>query len=198
MTAIVIKSGYNQTAPLLSPFPASVVAKARDANGNGISGVSVTFTSNAGGTFSTPNPVTTNSAGTASVNYTTGTKGGNIQILANVTGFKSAVFYEYVQPGSPTAVTKVSGDAQTATASTVLAKPMVVKVTDQYGNVVPGQNVTFTDGGAGGSFSANPVATGSTGTASVNYTAPATTGSITITATVSGVSAPASFTVTVN
>ncbi len=197
MTAVVIKSGYNQAAPLLSPFPSPVVAKARDANGNGIPGISVNFTSNAGGTFSA-NPVVTNSSGLASVNFTTGTKGGNIQILANVTGFKSAVFYEYVIPGAATAVTKVSGDAQTAAISTVLAKPLVVKVTDQYGNVVPGVSVTFADGGAGGSFSANPVATGSTGTASVNYTTPATTGTVTIKATVSGVSTAASFTVTVN
>ena len=197
MTAIVIKSGYNQSAPLLTPLPASVVAKARDANGNGIPGVSVTFTSNAGGTFSA-NPVTTDSAGLASVNYTTGTKGGHIQILANVTGFTSAVFYEYVTPGSPTAVTTVSGNAQTAATSTLLAKPLVVKVTDQYGNVVPGVSVTFADGGAGGSFSANPAVTGSAGTASVNYTAPAKTGTITIRATVSGVSTAASFTVTVN
>lgn len=197
MTAIVIKSGYNQSAPLLSPFPAPVVAKARDANGNGIPGVSVTFTSNAGGTFSA-NPVVTNSTGLASVNYTTGTKGGNIQILANVTGFKSAVFYEYVQPGAPTAVTIVSGNAQTAATSTLLAKPLVVKVTDKYGNAVPGVSVTFADGGAGGSFSANPVVTGSTGTASVNYTTPAKTGTVTVKATVSGVSTAASFTLTVN
>ena len=197
MTAVVIKSGYNQSAHLLTPFPAPVVAKARDANGNGIPGIAVTFTSNGGGTFSA-NPVTTDSAGLASVNYTTGTKGGNIQILATVSGFKSAVFYEYVIPGSPTAVTKVSGDAQAAAASTLLPKPLVVKATDQYGNLVPGVNVTFADGGAGGSFSANPVATGSTGTASVNYTTPAKTGTVTIKATVNGVSTAASFTVTVN
>jgi hypothetical protein len=174
-----------------------VIAKARDAYGNGIPGIAVTFSSNGGGTFS-KNPVTTDSNGLASVNFTTGTKGGNLQILANVSGFKSAVFYEYVQPGPPTAVVKVSGDAQTAAAGTLLAKPLVVKVTDRYGNVVPGVSVTFSNGGAGGSFSANPVVTGSAGTASVNYTTPAKTGTVTIKATVSGVSAAASFTVTVN
>jgi Bacterial Ig-like domain (group 1) len=197
MTAVVIKSGYNQSAPLLTPFPAPVVAKARDANGNGIPGIAVTFTSNGGGTFSA-NPVTTDSAGLASVNYTTGTKGGNLQILATVSGFPSATFYDYVIPGPPTAVTKVSGDAQAAAASTLLPKPLVVKATDQYGNVVPGVNVTFADGGAGGSFSANPVVTGSTGTVSVSYTTPAKAGTVTIKATVNGVSTAASFTVTVN
>ena len=92
----------------------------------------------------------------------------------------------------------MSGHAQAAAASTLLPKPLVVKATDQYGNVVPGVNVTFADGGAGGSFSANPVVTGSTGTASVSYTTPAKAGTVTIKATVNGVSTAASFTVTVN
>jgi hypothetical protein len=197
MTAVVIKSGWNQSAPLLTPFPSPVIAKARDAYGDGIPGITVNFSSNGGGTFSA-NPVTTDSNGLASVNYTTGTEGGHIQILGTVSGFPSATFYEYVIPGAPTAVTKVSGDAQSAAPSTLLAKALVVKVTDRYGNVVPGVSVAFADGGAGGSFSANPVVTGSTGTASVNYTTPAKAGTITIKATVSGVSTAASFTVTVN
>jgi Bacterial Ig-like domain (group 1) len=197
MTAVVIKSGWNQSAPLLTPFPSPVIAKARDAYGDGIPGITVNFSCNGGGTFSA-NPVTTDSNGLASVNYTTGTKGGHIQILGTVSGFPSATFYEYVIPGAPTAVTKVSGDAQSAAPSTLLAKALVVKVTDRYGNVVPGVSVAFADGGAGGSFSANPVVTGSTGTASVNYTTPAKAGTITIKATVSGVSTAASFTVTVN
>jgi hypothetical protein len=196
MTALVIKSGWNQSAPLLAPFANPVIAKARDAYGNGIPGVAVTFSSNGGGTFSA-NPVTTDSNGLARVNYTTGTKGGNLQILATVGGFPSASFWEYVIPGPPTAVTKVSGDAQSAAPSTLLARPLVVKVTDRYGNVVPGISVAFADGGAGGSFSANPVVTGSTGTASVNYTTAAKAGTVTIKATVSGVSTAASFTVTV-
>ena len=66
----------------------------------------MTFSSNGGGTFSA-NPVTTDSNGLALVNYTTGTKGGTIQILGTVSGFPSATFYEYVIPGAPTAVTNV-------------------------------------------------------------------------------------------
>jgi hypothetical protein len=71
-------------------------------------------------------------------------------------------------------------------------------VADQYGNVISGTSVSFTDGGAGGTFSSNPVVTGTAGTASVNYTTPAAAGTKTIEATVSGVSTAASFTVTIN
>jgi hypothetical protein len=70
-------------------------------------------------------------------------------------------------------------------------------VTDQFGNVITGASVSFSDGGAGGSFSANPIATTTAGTATVKYTTPAAAGTVTISATVAGISSPASFTVTV-
>jgi hypothetical protein len=65
-----------------------------------------------------------------------------------------------------------------------LPKPLVVAVTDQYGNPVTGVSVSFSDGGAGGTFSSNPVITGSNGQASVNYTTSSQAGPVTITASV--------------
>jgi hypothetical protein len=79
----------------------------------------------------------------------------------------------------------------------LLPKALVATVTDQFGNPISGAVVSFSDGGAGGSFSANSITTKSTGAASVNYTTPGTPGSVTVTASVSGVSAAANFSVTV-
>jgi hypothetical protein len=195
--ALVALKGYHQSAPVTTPFPAPLVTKARDGYSNGVPGIRVTYSDGgAGGTFSA-NPVTTDSSGLAPVNYTTSTKAGNIKILATAAGLPAAIFYESVASGPPAAIAKVSGDGQSAAISTQLALPLVLKVTDQYGNAVTGASVSFADGGAGGSFSLNPVLTSSTGTASVNYTTPSTTGTKTILATVSGVSVPASFTVLV-
>ncbi|MGA7592704.1 MAG: Ig-like domain-containing protein, partial [Candidatus Sulfotelmatobacter sp.] len=81
--------------------------------------------------------------------------------------------------------------------NTQMAQPLVVKVSDQYGNPVSGVAVTFADGGAGGSFSANPVSTSSSGVASVNYTTSATAGTVTISAAAPGVSAQDAFTLNV-
>ena len=72
-----------------------------------------------------------------------------------------------------------------------------VIVEDQYGNPVPKASVTYSDGGAGGSFSSNPVLTGAKGEAGAFYTPPEQEGTITITATSSGLP-PAVFTVNVN
>jgi hypothetical protein len=67
-----------------------------------------------------------------------------------------------------------------------LPAALVVKVVDQFSNVVSGVPVTFSDGGLGGSFSSSIVSTDGTGKATVTYTLPATAQTVGITASVSG------------
>lgn len=55
-------------------------------------------------------------------------------------------------PSQPTRVVLESGDYQSAMAVQPLANPLVALVTDQYGNPMPDQNVTFVVGRGGGSF----------------------------------------------
>jgi hypothetical protein len=60
-----------------------------DAHGFGVTGVTVTFTDNgAGGTF-VSNSVVTTSGGTATAQYTTGSKAGTVIITASSTGLTS-------------------------------------------------------------------------------------------------------------
>ncbi len=72
-----------------------------------------------------------------------------------------------------------------------------VLITDQYGNPVPSVSVSFSDGGAGGSFSVDPAVTATTGIAGTRYTAPMTAGPVSVTATVSGLGSVL-FTINVN
>jgi hypothetical protein len=62
----------------------------------------------------------------------------------------------------------------------------MVRVADLYGNDVPGQSVTFSDGSLGGSFSANPVTTNNSGNASTIYTTSTKAGSFNLIATLAG------------
>ncbi len=189
-------AGSGQIVPVATAVPKPLVAKANDQNGNGVAGISVTFSDGGkGGTFSA-NPVTTDSNGLAAVNYTTSTKSGTTTIPATAAGLSAINIFVTVTPDTASGVSVVSGNNQTAAQSTLLPKALVAKVTDQYGNLISGASVSFSDGGAGGSFSANPATTGKTGTASVSYTTPANPGSVTVNATLSGVSTPANFTVT--
>jgi protocatechuate 3,4-dioxygenase beta subunit len=169
-SALVAWNGNNQSAPVATPLRAPLVAKVEDSFGNGLPGVAVTYSdTGAGGTFST-NPVTSDSRGLASVNYTTSTTAGALhgKITATAAGLHSVLFFETVTPGPASNIATVSGNGQSAPPNTQLAQPLVVKVTDQYGNAVSGISVTFNDAGAGGTFSANPISTSSNAEASVN------------------------------
>jgi hypothetical protein len=191
-------SGSGQTIPLSTTLPKPLVVKANDQRSNGVPGVAVTFTDGGkGGTLSTNSAITDNN-GLAGVNYTSSTTAGNLVILANAPGLPALNIFLKITPDAASAIAVVSGDSQTAAPSTALIEPLMAKVADQFGNPIRGAVVSFSDGGAGGAFSANPVATLAAGTASVKYTTPPSAGGVTVTATVAGVNLPAKFTVTAN
>jgi protocatechuate 3,4-dioxygenase beta subunit len=180
-----IASGNLQKEPVASLLPLPLKVRIKDAKGNAISGISVSFSdAGAGGTLSTPT-ATTGSSGYASTSYTTGTKSGVVSITASAAGL-SSVFKETVVARSPSSPSIYSGNMQTVKAGFPTSKLLQVNVTDQYGNPLPGISVSFNDGGAGGSFSANPVVTSPAGIAGPRYTAPATPGTVTVTASVPG------------
>ncbi len=170
-----------------------------DAYNNPVSGVNVTFSDGgAGGSFSNSNPVVTGSNGTATQFYTLPTAASTITITATAAGVTNpASFVESSLPGPPAIVAIVSGNSQSATAGTQLPQALTVAVTDQFGNSEPNVSVTFSDGGAGGTFyNPNPGVTGASGLVSQTYLLPTTAGTITITATANGVTNPAVFTET--
>ncbi len=184
--SVSLSSGNSQKAPVKTKFPLPLNVKVKDGAGNAVAGVKVSFSDGgAGGTLSSPT-ATTNSSGIASVTYTTGTKSGAISITAAVSGLTSVVFTETVQAGPAAALLISAGNNQTVKRGTVAPKELQVAVKDQYGNPVTGTSVNFSDGGAGGSFSPNPVASISSGLSRTHYTTPATPGTVTVTASSAG------------
>jgi Bacterial Ig-like domain (group 1)/PQQ enzyme repeat len=152
--------------------------------GKPASGVPVTFSDNgAGGTFGTPS-TTTDSSGKASSTYTLPAKTGTYTITVSGPTAVPTTFSETAISGTVNKITLVSGGSQSGTVETCLSQPIIVAAKDAYGNLVANTAVTFSDGGLGGTFSANPVTTGSNGRASVTYTLPSKAASISITASV--------------
>ena len=193
---IIAYGGNGQTGPAGSKLPKPLVVQAQDASNNGVPGVTINFTANNGGVVSSPS-VVTGANGLASIYLTLPTTVAKVTVTASSTGLKSILFVEYSVAGPAANIAITSGNNQTASAGTQLPQALTVLVTDQYGNPVSGNNVTFTDNGAGGSFSnSNPVVTGSNGTATQSYTLPASPGTVTINATAAGVANPAIFTET--
>jgi len=84
-------------------------------------------------------------------------------------------------------MTIYAGNNQTVKAGKSTAKELQALIEDQYANVVKGAQVTYSDGGAGGSFSPNPAATTGKGIAGSRYTAPTQVGTVTVTASSPGV-----------
>lgn len=96
--------------------------------------------------------------------------------------------------GTPaaTGIGVLGGSAQVISAAAPLPLPLIVHVTDQYGNSFPGATVTFTAGG-GATLSATSVTSDANGQAQVTVTAGRTTGVDTVVAMVTGADVPARF-----
>jgi outer membrane protein assembly factor BamB len=194
-TRIVAYKGSKQTGSAGTNLPNPLVAEALDGSGNKVPGVTVTFTATNGGIPNPPSAVT-DSNGFANTILQLPTKVATVNVTGSATGLKNITFVEHSVAGPAATVAATGGNNQTAAAGTQLPQALTVLVTDQYGNPVSGNSVTFSDGGAGGTFSSNPVVTGTNGIASVTYTLPATPGAVTINATASGVTTSAVFTET--
>jgi len=189
---LISAGGIKQTAAAGSVLPNPIVTQAKDIYGNPVPGLSISFSSNKG---NTPNPPTllTDAAGRASTTLQLPTSVGTVTVTASAGALRKQ-FPEYSVAGSPASIAVSGGNNQSAPRGTTLQQPLSVVVTDQYGNPVAGVAVTFSDGGAGGSFgSSNPGNTNGTGTATQTYTLPASPGTVTISARVAAVSNAATF-----
>ena len=192
---LALLGGNAQSAVVGTTLISPLTVQAVDSQGNGDPGVTVTFNDNgAKGTF---NPVSaiTDSTGTATTMYTVPTKAGSIGITVTSSStapvYRNVLFTAQAIPGPATVIGKTSGVGQYGTVNTTLAAPLVVALRDAYGNGVVGQQITFTDGGVGGTFSANTVITGAAGVASVSYTLPKKAQYIVLKATFGSISAAA-------
>jgi hypothetical protein len=189
--SVAVVSGSSQTGVVATTLPAALVVTAKDLYGNLVGGASVAYSDGGlSGSVFVPNPAITGSNGQASSVYTLPTvaKSG-YAVTASSGSATPGTFHETAQAGAPAGLTNTGGNKQSGTRGTTLPKALVVSVKDQYGNGVPNTVVSFTDNGAGGTFSTTAPLTNSSGNASVTYTLPPNPGTINITASVNGLSA---------
>ena len=206
---ITATGGAPQSTTINSVFPSLLAATVKDAGGNPVPGVNVTFTapaSGASGTFvggSATATAGTNAQGIATAPaFTANSTSGSYNVTATVAGVATPASFSLTNLPAAS-ITATSGSPQSATVNTMFANPLVATVKDANGNAVPGANVTFTAPaiGASGTF----VGGSATATAATNaqgiatapaFTANSTSGSYNVTATVVGVATPATFSLT--
>ena len=182
------RAGNNQSAFVGTMLPLALQVQAVDAyQRHPIANASVTCKDGGvGGSFSALMPMVTDGQGLASTNYTLPRKGQTITIACTSSGYVTGSFSEVGIDGPVFRDIIVSGNFQTGPVSTLLPAPLVVQLLDPYSLGVPGATVTFSDGGAGGTFSSASVVTDSLGKASTFYTTANTSGSVAIAASTTG------------
>jgi hypothetical protein len=105
---------------------------------------------------------------------------------AGLTGVASPFFS--ITPAAASALALVSGGGQSAAGGAVLPAPIVVKVTDAFGNAIPGITVNFAPAAASGSVAPTSASTGANGTAQTIWTIGGVAGPMTLNVTSTGLS----------
>jgi len=188
---VAVVGGGAQSATVATALPQQFQVQVLSAAGEGVPGMMVNFQALTTGASVGTAMATTDVQGLASTAATLGTAAGAYEFRATVAGAGSggpppASITATAQASSPSAIAKVSGDAQSGTSGQALSAPLVVRVTDTYGNAVSGVNVTFTRLTGTGAISASTVVTSGDGLASTGYTLGTTAGSESIRADVAG------------
>ena len=175
--------------------PPSVIV--RDNAGNGVPNVTVTFAVTSGGGQLTGATQTTNAQGVATVaSWRLGTATGTNTVNATVTGLTPVTFTATATAGTPTQLTIVAGDSQTAQVNRPVAIAPQVRVLDAAGNGAAGVAVLFQVATGGGTAVVGNTVTGSDGRATIGaWILGSTPGENTLTATVTGLP-PVTFTAT--
>jgi hypothetical protein len=144
--SVSLVAGGGQRGSVGASLAAPAVIQVNAADGLGVPGVDVVFSSPLGGRVSAT-AIKTDADGRASTALALGTIAGE-QFFSAAVGNLSAAIPETANPGGPAIVAVVSGTSQTDSVRKSLA-PLIARVTDQFGNPLPGIVVSWTRTGGG-------------------------------------------------
>ncbi|HEX2077358.1 MAG TPA: DVUA0089 family protein [Longimicrobium sp.] len=157
--------GDAQSAAVGTALPDSIGVRVLDQYGNGVPGVPVNFTAS-GGTLSATR-VATGAQGHARVTLALPTRPATIQVFAGSGALGPQVFGITVTAGAPAAVVRVAGEGQSGRSGTAVTVPPAVRVTDSFGNPVPGRPVAFAPAAGSGVVTGGAAVTNADGRAQV-------------------------------
>jgi PKD repeat protein len=172
---IKIAAGNNQSGRVGEALTDPLVAEVTDSRGRPVQGVSVAFafTSGAPGAEIDPSTATTDDKGEAIAQVTLGTtigpQTGEASIVTDGGTAPSTSFTLMAVPRDAKGIAVASGDDQSGAAGSKLRQPLVVQVTDPFGNPISGVPIDWSAGG-GGSVSDASNTTDENGLASVERT----------------------------
>jgi hypothetical protein len=171
---IVVVSGNGQSGKVNTLLPAPLIVEVVDQYGNSVPNCNVWFNITLGnGATSGLNPQITDSNGRTQTNLNLGTSAGINTVTAEISssGIDQVSFTAVGNPGDPYDIIIISGNGQSDVVGAELLDPLVVQVTDQFGNPVSNTEVWFIVAAGNGSIDTlNPVLTDINGTAQTTLT----------------------------
>lgn len=166
---VVAVLGTGQSGGVGSDLADPIVVEVQDAFGNPVPDRPVDFEALAGAGSVAPTSTVTDAVGRASTVWTLGTQAGTAQLQATSDTLPPTVIGAEVLPGAASLASAFSGDGQDGVGSLPLTAPVVVRVTDQFGNAVTGVDVTWDVTSGGGFFEPSVSATDSMGDAASTW-----------------------------
>ncbi len=199
-TKITVVSGDAQVDTAGRALRQPLVVRVTDANGNVATDVSVTWSRVSGSGALSAATSTTDAQGHAQVTYTLGSTPGADVVRAAITAQPASAveFTLTTRPRAASRVIAVSGADQSGVVGTAVTQPLVVRVTDETGQGVPGAAITWNATSAA-ELSARSTTTDASGQSSISVTYPTRPGSFVVSAqlaTLSGASVGFSLTAT--
>jgi alpha-tubulin suppressor-like RCC1 family protein len=152
-------------------LPAKFGVRVIDRHGDGVAGVDVDFVVAVGGGSLDVPRVATDATGDAVVHLTLGTQSGENRVEARTTRLPGTLvsLSAVGVSGAANTLAKLSGDGQSALAASALAAPLVARVTDRFGNGVPGVTVDWSVLTGAGSITPTSSISDATGGAFTNW-----------------------------
>ncbi|MGH3369755.1 MAG: Ig-like domain-containing protein [Nocardioidaceae bacterium] len=179
--------GDEQTAPVGTALPDSLVARVTDRFGNPVAGAAVEWTVESGSV--SPATSATGDDGRAATRRVLGSSAGSQTTSASSPDLNgSAVTFTHIAtPGTAASLVLISGSDQSAPAGTELPERLVVRLVDEAGNGIPDRAVSWVVPTGNGTASPESSNTDSDGFASTRWTLNGEPGPNRLTAVVSGV-----------
>ncbi len=201
--AMLVVAGDQQSAEVATQLPTPLVVRVLDAEGRAVTGQVVSFRVTAGGGSVFAGATATNDSGVARERWTLGTSSADSQrVEARAVDSHSgealtfAVFRATALPGPAAHLAIAAGDNQTGRVGQALPESLAVRVSDRYGNPVPGCGARWWVRVGGGSVSADSTVTGAAGTTTVAWTLGTRLDTVHVARAEVGALTPADFTAT--
>lgn len=195
--SIAVASGNDQRIVVGGELLAPLRVRVTNAQGGGVSGVTVNWEITQGDGALSGTSSTTNSSGEASVSFTAGPSAGGSTITASVSGVSGAATFNATAV-EPAAITASGGNNQEVRAGVSLAEGLEARVTASDNGPVPGATVQFEVTAGDGALTAASATANADGRASVGLTAGSSVGAITVAASPEGSAASTMFDIDVS